>query len=444
MSPLSRREFVAGAGAAAGAVLLPACARGSGTRVGHVVVIGAGMAGLAAARRLADEGLDVTVLEARERIGGRIWTDTSLGVPIDLGAAWIHGTDGNPLVGLAAEAGAATVATDFEDLMLFDGAVEVSAAATEEALDQWATVSERVDALAAGAAEDATLADAIAEVSDLSDPLLAWMTASEIVAEYGADPKDLSLRWFGSEGELAGADLILPGGYEQLVRHLARGLAIRLGTEVTAVHHGGTDVRIETSQGLLTADRVIVTVPLGVLKAATITFDPPLPEWKRAAIERLGFGLLDKVVLAFGEPFWPTTPDVIGLVGADRALPVLINGLSFADMPLLVGLRGGDAARSRERMSDRDAVGELLASLPASWRATSPAGSLVTRWAAEPFARGSYSYLTVGSSPADLRALAEPVGEGLAFAGEATHEKFHATVHGAYLSGLREAERILG
>src|SRR5262245_5942303 len=86
----------------------------------HVAVVGAGIAGLAAARRLTDEGARGTVLEAGERIGGRIWTDTSLGVPIDLGAAWLHGTDGNPMVGLVAEVGADTVKTDFCDVVLFD------------------------------------------------------------------------------------------------------------------------------------------------------------------------------------------------------------------------------------------------------------------------------------------------------------------------------------
>ena len=191
----------------------------------------------------------------------------------------------------------------------------------------------------------------------------------------------------------------------------------------------------------MAADRVIVTVPLGVLKAQTIAFDPPLPERKRRAIERLGFGLLNKVVLSFEEPFWPESPDMIGLVGQEQPVADLVNGLTFAGAPLLVGLRGGAAARSREALSDQDAIGEVLAAMDA---APEPTGALVTRWAADPYARGSYSFLAVGSSPADLRALAEPVGERLLFAGEATHEDFFATVHGAYMSGIREAERILG
>jgi polyamine oxidase len=404
------------------------------------VVVGAGMAGLAAARSLADEGVRVTVLEARERIGGRVWTNGSLGVPIDLGAAWIHGTDGNPMVGLAAEVGAKTVETDFNNVLMFADHGEVDAGDVQAAFEAWGEIVEELKSLSEKANENASVADGLAEAADVDDPLLAWNVRSSIVTEYAADPDDLSLKWFGSEGQLGGPDLILPGGYNELAQHLARGLDIRRGTEVTRIAHDGEGVHVDTSQGPVAADRVIVTVPLGVLKAGTITFDPPLPKTKRQAIERLGFGLLNKVVLAFEEPFWPESPDMFGLVGQEQPVADVLNGLTFAGAPLLVALRGGDDARSREALSDQVAVGEVLAAMDAP----EPTAALITRWAADPYARGSYSFLAVGSSPADLRALAEPVSERLLFAGEATHEEFFATVHGAYMSGVREADRILG
>lgn len=440
MPMFSRRGFTLSVGALAAATLLPGCRGGSDAGEEDVVVVGAGMAGLAAARRLADEGVEVTVLEARERIGGRMWTDTSLGVPIDLGAAWIHGTDGNPIVGLAAEVGAKTVETDFYNVLLFDDHGEVDAGEVQAAFETWGKILEEIEALSENAGDSASLADGLAEVADLNDPLLAWNVRSSVVAEYAADPAQLSLAWFGHEGEFDGPDLILPGGYSELAQHLARGLTIRHGTEVTRIAHDGARVHVDTSQGPVAADRVIVTVPRGVLKAQTIAFDPPLPERKRRAIERLGFGLLNKVVLSFEEPFWPESPDMIGLVGPNQPVADLVSGLTFAGTPLLVGLRGGAAARSREALSDQDAIGEVLAAMGAP----EPSGALVTRWAADPSARGSYSFLAVGSTPADLRALAEPVGERLLFAGEATHEEFFATVHGAYMSGIREAGRILG
>jgi monoamine oxidase len=369
-----------------------------------------------------------------------MWTDTSLGVPIDLGAAWIHGTDGNPIVELAAEAGAKTVETDFDDVVLFDDRGVVAAADAEAAFGAWGEIVTKIEALSEDAADTASLADGLAGVADLDDPLIAWIVRSVVVSEYAADPDQLSLKWFGSEGEFDGPDLILPGGYVQLAQHLARGLDIRLATAVTRIVYDGARVRVETSTGAVEADRVIVTIPLGALKAGTIAFDPPLPEAKRKAVERLGFGVLDKVVLAFEEWFWPESPDMLGLVGRHQPVGDLVNGLSFAGTPLLVGLRGGAAARSREALADRDAVGEVLTAMGAP----EPTGALVTHWAADPYARGSYSFIAVGSSPADLGALAEPVTERLLFAGEATHAEFFATVHGAYLSGVREAERILG
>jgi len=382
----------------------------------------------------------VTVLEARTRIGGRIWTDTSLGVPIDLGAAWLHGTDGNPLMGIADEVGARTVETDFEKVALLDKGSLLDAGTAAATLEAWAEILDGVEPLTENAATDAPLAGALAEVANLDDPLIQWCVASSIVAEDAADPDELALLWFGHEGELNGPDLILPGGYGQLVNHLARGLTVKLGTAVTRIEYDGSGARVETPRGVVAADRVIVTVPLGVLKADTIVFDPPLPEPKRQAIERLGFGLLDKVVLKFDEPFWPEDPDTFGIVGHDQPVSDLINGLRFADVPLLVGLRGGANALARESHSDEETVAAVLDSL----HAPEPTGALVTRWAADPYARGSYSFLAVGSSPGDQRALAEPISDRVAFAGEATHEEFFATVHGAYLSGLREAERILG
>lgn len=451
MATLTRRRFSLGLGVGLGvglstvaaSPLLGAC-RGARDSPGDYVVVGAGMAGLAAARRLADAGLPVTVVEARSRIGGRTWTDTSLGVPVDLGAAWIHGAQGNPLTVLAERVGARTVETDFDDVTVLDDGKPAETAAVEEISVAFTAIVDAVDGMTSDAAPDASLADGLAAAgAQLRDPLMQWMVASAISAEYAADPQDLALRWFGHEGQFDGPDLILPGGYRQLTDHLAADLDIRLDTEVTRIAHDGAGVTVETEEQVFDADRVIVTVPLGVLKADTIVFDPPLPDTKRAAVARLGFGLLDKVVLRFDEPFWAQRhgirTDMLGLAGRDQPASDLVNGLRFTDVPLLIGLRGGANAVAREADSDQETIDGLVAALGAP----APAGAVVTRWAADRHARGSYSYLAVGSGPDDQDALAAPVTDRLLFAGEATHPEFFATVHGAYLSGLREADRIL-
>ena len=438
MRSVGRRGFLLGVGALAAAPLLPGCG-GDDKTADHVVVVGAGFAGLAAARRLADSGVRVTVLEARDRIGGRTRTDTSLGVPIDIGASWIHGTDANPLTALAHDVGARTVSTDFEDFVLLENHRPVDPKAAAASVDDWHQIADKLDELSADAGMGESVADGLVGIANLDDPLLAWNVTSRIAGEYAADPDQMSLRWLGSEGQLTGPDVILPGGYTQLSQHLANGLDIRQNAAVTRIDHGGNEVRLDTAQGAVTADRVIVTVPLGVLKAGAITFDPPLPDTKRKAIKRLGFGLLNKVVVAFDAPFWPESIPMIGLVGDNQPVTDLVNGLVFADKPLLVGLRGGQAAWSRESLSDQDAVTELITALGAP----SPIGSIVTRWGTDQYARGSYSFLAVGSSPDDMEALGEPVGERLMFAGEATNPEWFGTVHGAYLSGVREAERVL-
>ncbi|GAY17345.1 FAD-dependent oxidoreductase [Mycobacterium sp. shizuoka-1] len=439
MRSVGRRGFLLGFGALAATPLLPGCGGDDDKTAEHVVVVGAGFAGLAAGRRLADAGVRVTVLEARDRIGGRTRTDTSLGVPIDIGASWIHGTDANPLTALAHDVGARTVSTDFEDFVLLENRRPVDPQAAAASVDDWHRIADRLDELSADAGAGESVTDGLVGIANLDDPLVAWNVTSRIAGEYAADPDQMSLRWLGSEGQFKGPDVILPGGYTQLSQHLAKGLDIRQNMAVTRIDHGGNQVRLDTAQGAVTADRVIVTVPLGVLKAGAITFDPPLPQTKRAAIARLGFGLLNKVVVVFDTPFWPESIPMIGLVGNNQPVTDLVNGLVFADKPLLVGLRGGQAAWSRESLSDQDAVTEVVTALGAP----SPIGSIVTRWGTDQYARGSYSFLAVGSSPDDMAALGEPVGERLMFAGEATNPEWFGTVHGAYLSGMREANRVL-
>lgn len=442
--PLSRRDFVRFAGVTAAAAAVPGCTLGPGERV---IVVGAGIAGLVAARQLREAGYRVTVVEARSRMGGRIFTDDSLGAPIDLGASWIHGDRDNPITELAGQAGASTVATNWDSLSLYATDGKVPRADAAKAENDWDRLAGQLEDLQGDAGDNDSVEDGLLELvtkRDLEKPLPKWILDAYITADYGADPRDLSLRYFGQDEAFEGDDLILPGGYRQLVRLLADGTTVKLRQRVQAIAHSSDGVTVSTDRRDFTGDRVVVTVPLGVLRGGSISFDPPLPDEKRESIQRLGMGCLNKVALRFDQPFWPRDVQLFGMVG-DQPIPNFLNAMTFTGSPILVGFVGGALARKRERLSDAATVAQARAALAASFQVDvpEPTGALITRWNRDPFAHGSYSYPTVGSSPRDRENLAASVDDRVFFAGEATSVDYFATVHGAYLSGLRAADDLI-
>uniref|UniRef100_A0ABD2W4W9 Amine oxidase domain-containing protein n=1 Tax=Trichogramma kaykai TaxID=54128 RepID=A0ABD2W4W9_9HYME len=262
-------------------------------------------------------------------------------------------------------------------------------------------------------------------------------------------------------------------GYSCVPVALSEGLDIRLETAVRSVRYSTDGVEVYTSPANAVpssettchkCDAVLVTLPLGVLKAehpqSKVTFTPPLPDWKAQAIQRLGFGNLNKVVLCFDKIFWDPTSNLFGHVGsttASRGELFLFWNLYKA--PVLLALVAGEAACVMETISDDVIVGRCIHVLKGIFgnQVPQPKESVVTRWRADPWARGSYSFVAVGSSGSDYDLLAAPVSPpasnhsppGAAapqprvfFAGEHTIRNYPATVHGAFLSGLREGGRI--
>jgi monoamine oxidase len=196
---------------------------------------------------------------------------------------------------------------------------------------------------------------------------------------------------------------------------------------------------------MFTAEKAIITLPLGVLKQGSIRFDPPLPADKQAAINKIGMGLLNKVYLRFPEVFWDEESDWISHVSlAKGEWAEFLNIYKYTGRPILVAFNAGRFGRTTESWSDETivtAVTEVLRTLygtgipaPEAWQ--------ITRWAGDPLAGGSYSYLAPGSRPRDRDTLAAPLSNLLFFAGEATSKEYPSTVHGAYLSGRRAAEEV--
>ena len=288
-----------------------------------IAVIGAGISGLRTAQMLSDEGYDVTVYEARDRIGGRLWTDRSLGLPLDMGASWIHGLEGNPLVGLADEAGVELIETG-DDIVfrLRDGAV----------LDP-------------------------DEVPDWLEEVIS------IQHNAGARRAEINLAAFLAPRDYGGPEAVLSEGYDRLLPELAGDYDLRTGHVLRQVALDG-DVRLGFDNGAEARhDAVVLTVPLGVLQQGGIGFVPPLPDRKRNAIAALGMGVLDKLYLRFDEPFWQDDPTWI--VTADTGLPrgqfnQWLNLMPVLGEPILLGFNGADAARALADRDDDALIGAAL------------------------------------------------------------------------------------
>ena len=270
------------------------------------------------------------------------------------------------------------------------------------------------------------------------------MSSLEVEASGSADRMSA---WYADEDDaFPGEDLVLQDGYDRVPAALAQGLDVRLGHRVLRIEHGAEGVRVITDRGDFDGDAAIVTLPLGVLQSGAVHFAPDLPRRKQAAIRRLGMGLVNKVVMEFPRAFAEGDPIVLGYMSSIRGeFPEFLNLMNHPGAPILVGFVAADMAKGLEPRPDREVVDRALAVVRRMYGASVPEPSnvRVTRWGSDPFSRGSYSYVPAGAGMDNYDELARPVGDRLLFAGEATNRRYPATVHGAYLSGVREAERVL-
>ncbi len=420
----------------------------------HILIVGAGMAGLAAAQKLRQAEVRVTVLEGRDRIGGRVWTERSwAGIPLDMGASWIHGVRGNPIAKLAEEVGVETVRTDYDNHWIYDRfGQELDDAGYTELEAFAAGLNEYVEAMREELEVDRSLQTAVSlaitteELNDEEIIQANYILNSYIEQEYGADSSDLSLFYFDQDDGFGGEDVLFPNGYDALTTALARGLTIKLAQIVQQIQYSQDGVTVTTNQGQFSGDAVIVTVPLGVLKKEVIQFTPPLPAWKSAAIQNLGMGVLNKTYLRFPHVFWDKEADLLGYIAEEKgAWAEYLNLYKYIGKPVLLGFNAGEYGRIIESQTDAQIVAGMMAVLRTIYgdNIPDPEAFLITRWLQDPFAYGSYAHIPPGGRGDDHDTLAQTVGNTLFFAGEATHRQYPATVHGAYLSGERAAATIL-
>jgi monoamine oxidase len=394
-----------------------------------VVVIGAGVAGLAATRRLRQAGITVTLVEAASRIGGRAHTTLFAGAPFDLGAGWLHAAQRNPLVDLAHPEDRVRNSDTARTERVFIAGRPATPAEHAAYTSAW----DRLDAVVAPAlaGSDISLAAAMAPMN--SDPWAATIALWEGAIIAAADADDLSLRdWH--RNALDGPNMQPAAGIGAFItRRLATEASLQ--TPVTAIDWSGPGIRVETPRGTIRAAAAIITVSTGVLAAGSIRFTPALPLDVQTAIDRLPMGLLSKIALQAA----PAGADLLLL---DRTHPITFN--AWPDRhPYVTGFVGGRLAWSLA--PDPAAAAALARDAFHEMTGLHPTGQpLLTAWGTDPLTRGAYAYARPGDAhQRDILEAAFPASR-LIFAGEAVRtDGLAGTVGGAYLSGLAAADRLI-
>ncbi|KAJ6349991.1 hypothetical protein OIU78_006230 [Salix suchowensis] len=437
----------------------------------NVIVVGAGLAGLSAARQLMRLGFKVTVLEGRKRAGGRVYTKKMEGgdgnrvsALVDLGGSVLTGTLGNPLGILARQLGHSMhKVRDKCPLYSVDGKpVDLDMdMKVETAFNRLLDKASRLRQLMGDVSVDVSLGAALETFRQVYEDavnkeeinLFNWHCANLEYANAGLLSK-LSLAFWDQDDpyDMGGYHCFLPGGNGRLVQALAENVQILYEKTVHTIMHGSDGVRVIAGSQVFEGDMVLCTVPLGVLKSGSIKFIPELPQRKLDGIKRLGYGLLNKVAMLFPYMFWETDLDTFGHLTDNTSSRgeffLFYSYATVAGGPVLIALVAGEAAHTFESMPPTDAVTQVIQILkgiyePQGITVPEPIQTVCTRWGSDPFTLGSYSNVAVGASGDDYDILAENVGDGrLFFAGEATMRRYPATMHGAFLSGLREAENI--
>jgi monoamine oxidase len=390
----------------------------------EIVVIGGGAAGVAAARHLHEQGRPFLLLEGRDRLGGRAWTITAAGHPIDLGCGWLHSAEGNPWSRIA----------------------EAQGRTLDRALPPWQRPSTELDLTRAQRRDFFTASNAFFErvsaaarneqdlaLSELLEPNGRWNGLIRSIVSYisGGDVERVSVHDFENYEDTEINWRVEDGYGALIVTHAAH-------VPVTRVDHSGRRLRIQTNKGIVEAHKVIVTVPTNVMAENELLFSPDLPE-KIEAARGLPLGLADKLYLSLdnAEEFARDTR----LFGRTDRLAGSYTLHAFG-RPQIECYFGASLAAELERGGERAFVAKAVEDL------TKQLGSKFGKrvrflalhcWAADRFARGSYSFALPGQ--VDKRdVLAAPVDDRLFFAGEACSPHHFSTAHGAYHTGVSAAE----
>lgn len=410
-----------------------------------VIVVGAGISGLAAAKKLKEKGFTVIVLEAQDKVGGRLRTNRTLGVGFDEGASWIHGIEDNPITELAQLAQMNTFETIDNSLKSYDiGGILRSATNYNNAEDELYTILDSMMNSGDATQSFQTVFNNLYPTK-ANDRLWKFLLSTYVTFDTG-DLNNLSSLLYNEGEEFDGAEKIVTNGYDTIANYLADGLNIQLNQRVSKVDYSDTKIQVSHNATTTEADYVLVSVPLGVLKANSIQFVPSLPTTKQNAIQKVGMNCVNKFLLVWDTAFWDDvqyisyTPETIDkfnyFVNVKKFHPTTNALMTFAY---------ADYARQTETMTDAQVIDEIMLHLKDMYGNSipNPTNLLRTKWQTNENSFGAYSYTAVGTEMEHFEQLAEEVNDKLFFAGEHTNVDYFSTAHGAYLSGLREADKII-
>lgn len=405
-------------------------------QVYDVAIVGAGSAGLAAAKTARGLGLDVVVLEASHRIGGRGYTEElAPGVPFDLGCHWMHSASLNPYVAIAEKYGFHYRKGSYPRSLFIDGRKATAAEGAE--LEEFIDRNHDVVIAAAKEGRDISMADATERDNRWTEVFDYWTTIGNAVDSDQVSVMDMF--HYNDTDE----NWPLKEGFGALIARFGADVPVTLNCAVQRIEWGGAEAVLHSKKGPIRARRVIVTVSTGILGAGDIRFDPALPNWKLAAIEGLPLGTHNRIGLMLDrDPFGPDFPK--GTLLLEEGSEPMGFGIRPFGQDWVVGYTGGRFALWLERAGQAAAVDlakEKLAKAFGNDIKKYVTRSIVTAWAGDPWVKGSYSAALPGQGH-QRPEIARPIEDRLFFAGEATSTEFHATAHGAYITGIDTARKV--
>eukprot|EP01118_Nematostelium_gracile_P015022 TRINITY_DN594_c0_g1_i1.p1 TRINITY_DN594_c0_g1~~TRINITY_DN594_c0_g1_i1.p1 ORF type:complete len:424 (-),score=113.10 TRINITY_DN594_c0_g1_i1:52-1323(-) len=410
----------------------------------RVIIVGAGISGLSAARVLKNAGAEILVIEGRDRVGGRVFSDPESGC--DLGASWIHGAENNPITKLAKENSIELIETK-KTRQLF--------AENEAMVKKYQELHKRFEEIYPAVLHDPNI-DQTISVQDLVRSKAVewgfdemekeiWEWFIDILFLYDGGPASVASVSEYMKSFLGERDLFIDGGYSRIVSLLAKDLKddIKLNREVTRIAQTKNGVTVSGDHFAYNADYVIVTVSVGVLKGNSIQFQPELTPEKKKAIQEIQMGYVNKIAFWFPEQFWEPELGFFAYPKENRRVAMMSQSY-VTHKPIVTIWAQGQNAKDIEGKTPEELEEIYQPYFKAMFgdRAVSPKKIMASNWVSDKFSKGSYSYAPPGVDHTQRDILAQNQGRYY-FAGEALHRGHYGTVHAAYLTGIRAAQAIL-